>query len=447
MIRRMWRVCWLVGVLGAAACTKHNPAQCCDSMDQCFGFGLSQEYPCATGEICDPTGTCIMQECQVATDCSGTTRFCIDHLCTNACRSNADCTDAQEPLCAPDGTCGSCLESSACPASAPTCDVTTHDCRKCSTGADCASNACDVTAGMCVDTAVLAYITDTGTDSGSCGYAAPCRSIAYADSQLGTRTEIVILGSAYTAPSTIALNSGSVTISSSHAVITGPSPIFRNPGGGTAAITIKSTTLGTLGQTSGGQLAIGIQLSGSQSKYTLDDVNLEEPFENDAGTLLINNSVLDAGGLSAATTTIQKSKVHDLVTVTGGTFRYDSNQYSGSLRAIESNANDVQIIDSVFIGNGPVASLVDLHKTERLAFCTFVNQPASSVTPYSCDPVSPNSVSAIINAVNAQTDACSVDHSLFNGSSPGGTGNVGGTPSSFFVNLSTLDLHLEHRPV
>jgi hypothetical protein len=42
---------WLL-LLVAAACTRHNPASCCSTQQQCDSFGLKQITGCASGKVC-----------------------------------------------------------------------------------------------------------------------------------------------------------------------------------------------------------------------------------------------------------------------------------------------------------------------------------------------------------------------------------------------------------
>ncbi len=72
--------CVLALVIGVAGCTKHNPASCCSTPDQCTSFGLDGVTGCDGSDVCDATGTCVAPVCTAASDCpSGDD--CVGQLC------------------------------------------------------------------------------------------------------------------------------------------------------------------------------------------------------------------------------------------------------------------------------------------------------------------------------------------------------------------------------
>jgi hypothetical protein len=204
-------------VLAAAACTRRNEGYCCTSADLCDDVGgILQE--CPSGEICDddgslasgPAHTCISDPaampCQGREDCEAPTPACVDRVCVE-CEQDEDCESATEPVCdldlhrcgdcsdnsqcdrfgegvcGPDGNCVECTagttpaQSGECPVERPICE-TNGACRVCGDHRECASGACDVAVGVCVDAEDIAYVDAAAADTNlNCTEAAPCRTI------------------------------------------------------------------------------------------------------------------------------------------------------------------------------------------------------------------------------------------------------------------------------
>ena len=70
----------LISVAGASACTRHNPAACCTSVEDCNQVGLNQIGGCAADQVCNQ-GTCTAPECVASSDCSMSGDICSDGLC------------------------------------------------------------------------------------------------------------------------------------------------------------------------------------------------------------------------------------------------------------------------------------------------------------------------------------------------------------------------------
>lgn len=427
---------WGLGVIAMVACSQHNPASCCVTDEQCITLGLGQHYECATDQVCSSIGNCIAPECQVATDCPGTARFCVNHLCTDACMTKDDCSsDPEHPYCAPDGACGQCLDSSVCSGTTKICDTSTHACRGCSSGGDCDSKICEVDTGVCTDTTLVAYVSDTGSDAGGCTVNAPCRTIDYASTHLMGRARIHILGTTYSLPSTVNLAAGTWTLTSEHATVTGSSPMFRVATSMVPLVTIRSVTLG-----SATSAATSFDFQIGNGQITLDDVKLEQPFVLGTGVAMTaTNSELDAGGTSAGTLTIKNSITQGALAVTGGQFLYDSNRFIGAPgttgRAITATGGTVSITSSLFVTDGATGSVVLLTGSMTLTYSTFIDRQAVASPAITCVAMPlPASVPAILDAWNTVEGGCSFSHSLFPiGTPPGGNGNITGDPATFFV--------------
>ena len=90
----------------------------------------------------------------------------------NACSGDLDCSGTT-PVCI-DQVCAVCRASTSCPASAPVCDDISHDCRMCAKDSECASGACDLAAGTCVDRTAILYVSPGGAAADPCTTTSPC---------------------------------------------------------------------------------------------------------------------------------------------------------------------------------------------------------------------------------------------------------------------------------
>jgi hypothetical protein len=183
---------------GLAGCTRRTDGYCCSSADQCQDVGgvLAQ---CPSGQLCDddgslaagPAHTCIpdpdVQPCSDPNECVAPTPACVDDICVECdgdshCESPtapvcdlglhrcSDCSGPSDcerfdghPYCAPFGACTECLpedpvaESVDCGTTTPICG-TDGVCRACTDHRECASGACDLAVGSCVDPSDIAYV-------------------------------------------------------------------------------------------------------------------------------------------------------------------------------------------------------------------------------------------------------------------------------------------------
>lgn len=155
----MQRVALLV-VLLAVGCTKRNPAVCCTTAEDCAAKGLPEGTNCADGLRCVQNECEAPQSCQAASDCEPPT-----------------------PMCAPDGVCGECVDSSTC--GDGVCDDVLHACRDCTSDDECATGFCSPATNRCAPGTItprylpticdapattamaisIAAIVDTSTDS------------------------------------------------------------------------------------------------------------------------------------------------------------------------------------------------------------------------------------------------------------------------------------------
>ncbi len=193
----------LAALLGAAACTKPNPAVCCLDTADCSEVGTSEPRDCAAGLACvdhqcevpscaaagcaaaSPvcnTTTDVCDPCASSDDCS---RFGDTPVCETTsggcvqCLATPDCAAlAATPVCEPAShTCVECVIASDCPGTKPVCDA--NACRAPCVDAECPSGAIAEDVG-CVAEADVVYLDPNGSDVGSCNRVAPCKTLAFA---------------------------------------------------------------------------------------------------------------------------------------------------------------------------------------------------------------------------------------------------------------------------
>jgi len=223
----------LVSFLGLVACTKPNPNRCCTDEADCMANDIPVGSTCNDGLVCRGN-QCIAETCTTSSsDCESTDPYCVDSLCAAACIDDTQCPGAaQDPadkFCV-GGTCVVCrVGMDDCPASAPVCDG--GACRACTADSDCASEACDIDSGMCLDGPSIAYASPSGSASASCTIADPCSfthalAIATLDT---TRSNVKLVQGTYTEGVTLS-GTFSVTIYGSMSTIDLCDPVSMNCG-------------------------------------------------------------------------------------------------------------------------------------------------------------------------------------------------------------------------
>src|SRR5205823_6473752 len=130
----------------------------------------------ACGHVAPPSG-----QCATAAQCTDPAApFCIDNRCESSCASGTDCVDPSRRVCASDGACVGCEGQEGCGAQAPVCDATARACRGCAVDAECGGGICLEADGTCTADSDVAFVTQMGSDAGSCTRTAPCATLGYA---------------------------------------------------------------------------------------------------------------------------------------------------------------------------------------------------------------------------------------------------------------------------
>ena len=207
-----------------AGCSSPNPDFCCVTAETCAAAGLVDERrPCEVGQACKSYG-CVAAECSSAADCtSPEAPTCLHGLCVAGCAVDDDCAGvAGTPRCdAADATCVGCLSNDQCSADQPICDADARSCRGCSADDECASGVCIEAAGTCAADDAIIYVTDTGTDAGTCPKSAPCKTMQFAMGLTSPiRNVIRVLGSYFHLGNNSIYLANSVVIDGSNTTLT-----------------------------------------------------------------------------------------------------------------------------------------------------------------------------------------------------------------------------------
>jgi hypothetical protein len=445
------RVILCVVLLALSACTRRNEGYCCTAADLCEDVG-GVEQDCPSGQLCDddgtlgpgPAHTCIpdpnVQVCEGNPDiCVPPTPECIDGICVE-CDDDLDCEDAAEPrcdtglnrcgdcagaadcerfdpllVCGPAGGCVECepsdppTESAACGAPASVCGADGM-CRGCEDHRECASGACDLAAGACVDTDDVAYV-DANADGGNtaCTDTAPCRTIALG--LAANRPYVVLDGDSYMED---------VAISNRDVTLIGYDADLRAQTNGVDALIIGGTT-GDVG-------AFGLTLHMSQRGLSC----VGGTTTSTASVTLVDALVQDntSRGIRALDCDLTMDSTRVIANPGGG---------------LEINAAGFDITNSVFFDNGNNGTFgaIDIDdprpgSPRRLAFNTIVGNRSGAVgfpgvacvssttlPTFHSNIISDNTGST--GGVQVSATNCSYQDSLINPAFDG-DGNVTGDP-------------------
>jgi hypothetical protein len=189
----------LMTISWAVACKAPNEAFCCITAQDCQANGVDGLRPCDPGLACKQN-TCVAPSCS-SEGCSAAAPICdtVTDECTG-CSDSSECSRfSEENVCdSTTGACVECLVDTECEADKPVCDAAA--CRGCELDTECASGACAAD-GTCAPENSVVYVDPTGTDTGECSRATPCKSINFAIGKTSTSKPHVVLASAtYTTP-------------------------------------------------------------------------------------------------------------------------------------------------------------------------------------------------------------------------------------------------------
>jgi hypothetical protein len=249
------------------------------------------------------------------------------------CTRDEDCSRST-PFCV-DTVCAVCKTDSSCPATAPVCDQSTHDCRTCLKDAECASGACDLAAGTCVEQGKILYASPGGTVADPCTKAQPCsfaRAVTAADP---AHTYVVLAPGMYTESAQfnvadVTMCGGGATFDASAVYITGGAPgtnmRLRN-----FKMRPPTARAGVLGQRT-------VVIYASHSNLVIEDADLEVTLPeaiNGGPSTIIRNTTIS----------------HGIVSVFGDLIVDRSTFTAGAAIGSFGNDKKVTVLNSVFISS------------------------------------------------------------------------------------------------
>jgi hypothetical protein len=437
---------------GLAGCTRRTEGYCCSSAEQCADVG-GVVAQCPSGQLCDddgslasgPAHTCIpdpdVQPCSDPNECVAPTPACVDDICVECdgdahcesptapvcdlglhrcsdCSGPSDCERFEgHPYCAPFGACTECLpedpvaESVDCETDTPICGAD-GACRACTDHRECATGACDLATGACVEAAQIAYVEFMASAANTtCSPTSRCDTVGKA--LLTGRPFIVIAPTPDTEP-----YAEDISIMNRDVVLIGYGARFT-------ALLNNSPALAVTG-TGSDVAAYGITFENSDS-----GVDCYVTPGNNASITLVDVASVDHDQLG-----IHSSEC-DLVIARS---RVSRNAGGG----IQAQTSRVDITNTIIDGNGTATAVVggvELDRPKpgsRFAFNTITDNVTQSVLPggIACDSLSAtpafhsNIVFANLGAaaqVNGQPE-CVYEYSLVI-PEISGTGNISGDPA------------------
>jgi hypothetical protein len=282
---------------------------CCVTAEECARIGSSSAKPCQLGVCVRNECSTVVGSCDGDEDCGGTMRVCVEDACA-VCRSDASC-----------------------PAATPVCDDATHECRTCAKDSECASGACELSAGTCVDEAAIRYTSPAGTSVETCTRLAPC-SLSHAASLVDAdHPYIVLLAGSH--PSGAIFNGKIATIVGQSAIIDLRSSMIQ-------VSNLSSIRLRNLDIIANQQFILGTRdaiASDGSSQVVIDDVRATFVAGVNAmrsfGPVIIRNSSFSHGNLFA-----------------NGPFLADQSSFLNTSISIDANGTAFEISNSLFIA-GP----------------------------------------------------------------------------------------------
>lgn len=370
---------------------------CCVTADECAKIGSSAPLPC-------PLGVCVRNACTTT---------------AGSCDDEEDCR-APTSVCV-DGGCAVCRSNDGCPTSMPVCDTVAHDCRACRKDSECASGACDLAAGTCVDPAAVRYASPAGTAADACTRNAPC-SLSHAAELVDVAHEyIVLLPGSHT--SGVTFDGRSVIVAGNGATIDLASSMITVRNG--ASVRIRDTILVA------GQF---LNIDGSR-----DAISVES-----ASNLVVDNiQATVAGGVNAirnhGTLTIRGSIISGLI-IDFGPLVIDRSTIASAQLQLFLSGDGFEISNSVFLNGGISISQDGASNLDGALILnnTFINGL------FTCQGVTQKHIESNIlhNITITSTPDCLYSYNLINPATDvGGVGNKTGDP--LFVDLASNDLHLK----
>jgi hypothetical protein len=439
----------IVGIVFLLACTKPNPEVCCATDEQCASLGVTDGLrPCGVGQACAADFTCVAAECETGADClSPDTPVCSLGFCVAKCQFDEDCADASgRPFCAADGACVGCIDDTSCATDRPLCDADDRTCRGCERDSECESGVCLEADATCADLEAVIFVRQLGSDDvGTCPQSAPCKTLAYAFTQLNATRRVIHLDDGLiNVPAQITVTDTlGVYLDGTDTTIGGSGTLFDVAAGASITFNRVEFPLGTSQSIVLGHDNSTIRMFDSVLKRQIETagglldltwVGTENRILCQAGTLSLRDSTFEGGGINTSDcqVTVSRTRFNDAgVSVVGGVLLYENN-----LAVIPNGLTDFMFV----MGVSPTSSI---------RFSTFVNTTSvnSDGVAIACDPsLEVTSNVFAYRSMRPFQNGCGAKFSLFDevaiATQSAGEGNVTANRSTIFVDLDGRDFHL-----
>lgn len=435
------------------ACSSPNPDFCCVTAETCAAAGLASDdlRPCDVGQACR-SYECVAAECASSADCtSAGAPACVHGLCLAGCAADLDCTGvAGRPRCdATDATCVGCTASDQCPADAAICDAEARACRGCTADDECASGVCIEATGRCAADDEILYVSQSGTDAGTCPKTFPCKTISFALAQANlVRNIIRVMDAIFHLGSSVIYLDNYISIDGSNTLLTSSATPAIHVFGTAAlsAVRLASTeiTRPLLTVSSGGRLklaqvaielgTVDVQAGGSletfEVRFTSSILECSQ-----GGKLTVRASYLEESGISSYCELVMSG--NRVVEPTGA---LPPMGFAGQVQIIESNVFLDSTANRLIIAVGGSAE-------STFRYNTIVNTSYSPGSEHAilC-PDGANVTSNLIAYNSTRPISCASRHSLFDTAGVQevnrGVGNRSSDVMTFFRDRQAGDFRL-----
>jgi hypothetical protein len=416
-------------LLVCVACTKPNPDTCCTSTEDCQAFGLPDLQPCDNGLTC-VGHVCVAPQCSTE-GCSASAPICdtTSDVCTG-CETSTDCgrfagTDVCNPT---TGACVECVGPSDCTADKPICDG--NACRGCKLDAECASGACGDD-GACVRDEKIVYMSNDGTNTGTCTRASPCSGLRYAvRATTAARDHIVMKEGSYESDAlTVRINT--VETAATRLSIHGAGSSFTLDGCGEGLIEVAlpvvirdlSLSCDSSVAISGSNLTLErVRIDGSQGvnvrgPVTLHDVSIAARGAGisleDGAALTIDRAIIRGGerGIAAVGSTPTTVDITNLVVADASDLAIDLSLSNGTI-SFTTIVSKSASADATAGLKCPPTFLSQLTTRSSIIWTSSLRQPTSGFCNFVSTIAGPNGVPGAMNTDPRFSDLSAGDYHL-----------------------------------
>ena len=317
----------------------------------CFHPNAAQDQPCSPDGFC-PSG----QHCDV-------TQLPPTCVAGDGGAIGGDARGVDAPV-AKDGMMVSC--AGGCPSDQPICDTGDDTCRGCVADAECPSLACEESTGACIAAGSAIFVATTGTDGGACTAAAPCATVTYALTLVGSGRGFIAIAAgtyhdSFLVPASVATTLSGPSLDPSAAEIdyaaTGSGIDHVIEITGAAQVVVEGLTIAN------DATVEGIRMSATAGKLQLSRVAVTKC----------------AGGLDLrGTIAISQCEIHDnpgigIAFATGGVLDVERTRISGNSEGVQISTGDIIVRNSFILRSSSHAVHVTGGANTTLSFDTIAD--------------------------------------------------------------------------